>query len=148
MGVRNYVKRTVKNNTNIKGWISWDHIRDNASILKGFFQDLQAPERTTPPVHSDFDETIQKFGWSEKDLRSRMRNHIIVAVFSFVCGVAALVWFGILLSRLMFLSGLVSLSLSCLMFAYAFREHFSYFQIKKRRFNCTIREWFYSLIGK
>ena len=148
MGVRNYVKRTVKNNTNVKGWVSWDHIKDNASIVKGFFQDLQTAERTQPAVQSDFNETIQRLGWSEKDLQSRMRNHLIIAVFSTLCGVAALAWFGFLLSRLMFLSSLVSLSLSCLMFAYAFREHFSYFQLKKRRFHCTLKEWFSSLIGK
>lgn len=148
MGVRNYVKRTVKNNTNVKGWAAWDSIRENASVVKVFFQDLQASERTQPVAQSDFNETMQRLGWSEKDLQARMRNHLVITVFSALCGVAALAWFGFLLSRLMFLSGLVSLSLSCLMFAYAFREHFSYFQLKKRRFHCTLKEWFSSLIGK
>lgn len=143
MGVGNFLKNTVKDNTNLKGWSSWVTVKDNAKTITGILKDVKA-EATEPLVKTTFEQTIKKFGLSESDLHARMNSYFRVSVVCALLGIAAFIWVFILFSKLMFLSGLMALALSALMFAYAFREHFYYFQMKKRRLDCTIAEWFAS----
>ncbi len=142
MGLRSYIKNTAKANTNVKGWISWDAVKGNAKIVNGFVEGLKAPTNAAPPVQLDFNDTMKKYGWTEADVQHRMKMSFFVAV---VCAVLSLVAFGWVFHMLIkgfFLSALASLALSALMLAYGFREHFLYFQLKQRRLNCTVKEWF------
>jgi intracellular multiplication protein IcmV len=142
MGFRNYVKKTVKTNTNVKGWTGWDAVKGNAEIVKNFAQGLKTPVASAPPVQLDFNETMKKYGWTEADVRSRMRMSLIVAIVCVVLSLFAFLWVFHMLLKGFFLSALASLALSALMLAYGFREHFLYFQLKQRRLNCTVKEWF------
>lgn len=142
MGFRNYVKKTVKDNTNVKGWTGWDVVKGNAKIVSGFVEGFKAPSSATPPVQMDFNEAMKKYGWTEADVARRMRMSLVVAAVCVVLSLAAFGWVFHLLIKGFFLSALVSLALSILMLAYGFREHFLYFQLKQRRMNCTMNEWF------
>lgn len=148
MGLRQYVKNTVKDNTNVKTWSSWETVKDNARTVYGFVQDLKPVDQTGLPVPTTFEAAIRQYGLSEADIRSRMRTHFFVAVFCLVLGFVAIGWMIFLLTKLMFLSALVAFSLGALMLAYAFREHFFYFQMKQRRLNCSVSEWFSSFFAK
>ena len=148
MGFRSYVKKTAKNNTNVRGWSSWDTIKENARTVCGFVEDLKPRAQNAIPVQTTFEQMVSQYGLSESDLRSRMKTHFFVSVFCLILGCFAIGWMIFLLTKLMFLPALVAFSLAALMFAYAFREHFFYFQIKQRRLNCTPSEWFSSLFSK
>jgi intracellular multiplication protein IcmV len=141
MGIRSFVKNTVKNNTNVKSWSSWNAIKDNAKTVKYFANDLKALDKPKPTVKITFDEAMKKYGLTENDLSKRMKSHLLVAAFCGALGAFAFIWALYLFAKLMFLSGLVGVSLSFLMLAYGFREHFNYFQIKQRRLDCTFNEW-------
>ena len=145
MGFRSYVKRTVKTNTNVKGWSGWDLIKDNAQVVKNFANDLKAPTLIVP---QSFEEAMKQYGLSESDIKKQIRTHFITACVCVVLSLAAFLWMFHLLFKGMFLSGLVSFALSALMAAYGFREHFAYFQLKQRRLNCTVSEWASSFFGK
>lgn len=149
MGVKSYIKNTFKNNANVKGWVAWDAIKDNAQTIGSFVEEFKvSPAGTQAPVKKTFEQAAAERGLTEKDLRARMRTHWQVAIVCILLGLLALGWGIMLLVKGMFLSSLVSLSLMVLMFAYAFREHFSYFQIKQRRLNCTFGEWISSFYLK
>lgn len=148
MGFRSYVKNTIKDNTNVKGWSSWNSIKNNAKVVYGFAEGLKPRVQDTLPVKVTFEQMVQQYGLSEKDIRSRMRTHLGVAVFCLLLGFIAIGWMFFLLTKFMFLSALVSFSLGALMFAYAFREHFFYFQLKQKRLNCTLTEWFSNFFSK
>lgn len=148
MGVRDYVKNTVKTNTNIKGWSSWDSVKGNAKVVGRFIDDLKAPNSKAPPVAITFEEAIKKYAMTEADVSKSMRTHLQTASVCLALSVASFVWMFYLFYIGMFLSGLVSLSLSALMAAYGFREHFHYFQMKRRKLNCTINEWASSFLSK
>jgi len=143
MGIGSYLKNTAKDNVNVKGWSSWITVKDNAKTITGILKDVKT-EAEKPVVKATFAETVKKFGLSESDLNARMKSYFRVAVLCAILGLAAFCWTIFLLSKLMFLSSLMALSLSALMFAYAFREHFYYFQIKQKRLDCTFSEWFSS----
>ena len=147
MGVRSFVKNTVKANTNVKGWSSWDAVKGNAKVVGRFIDDLKAPDAKVPPVAITFDEAMKKYGMTQADVSKSMRTHLQTAWVCLVFSIAAFVWMFYLFYIGMFLSGLVSLSLSTLMAAYGFREHFNYFQMKRRKLNCTINEWVSSFLS-
>lgn len=148
MGVGRYVKNTVKNNTNIRKWSAWDAIADNARVIASLAKGLKGPDLSAAPaVTQTFDEMAEQYGFTEDKLRVRMKLHFRVAFFCLLLALVALVWVVVLLFKLMFLSSIVALSVAMLMFSYAFREHFYYFQIKQRRLNCTMKEWFFSFFS-
>src|SRR3989338_448665 len=138
MGIRSYIKNTAKNNVNVKGWTSWGAIKESANVVNSLVKDMKAPDKGAPSVKQTFEAVMKQYGLSEKDISLRMKQSFMVAAACAILGLCAFGWIFVLLFKGMFLSSLVALSLSALMFAYAFREHFNYFQMKQRRLNCTL----------
>lgn len=150
MGIRSFTKNTFKNNTNVKGWSSWGQIKENAKIVGMLFKDIKTTTSEAPPSKkSTFAETVQRLGLTDDALRARMKSHFQVAVACTALGLIAFGWtFYLLIAKGMLLSSLVALSLSALMFSYAFREHFNYFQIKQKRLDCSFSEWLSGFFAK
>ncbi len=145
MGVRSYFKNTVKNNTNVKSWSSWDAVKENAQMVSGLVKAMKpsvtGAEAVTP---KSFQDQMKTAGLSEKDLQDRMKGHLRVTLVSLLLGLGGIGWTIYIFQKQMYLSGLMSLSVTLVMFAYAFREHFFYFEMKQRRLNCTVKEWFFN----
>lgn len=141
MGIRSFVKNTVKDNTNLKGWTGWDAIKQNAQLVGSFVKEIKPQDKEDVIVPETFEQAVQRFGLTEAELRSKMRMHWIVSLVCFFLGLGALCWGFHLLWDGMYLSCLVGFALGALMFAYAFYESFSHFRIKKRRLDCTFSEW-------
>lgn len=148
MNIRDYVKNTFKANTNVKGWSGWSQLKDNAQIVKNFAQDLKAPNGTTAVQAQTFESAMKSYGLTENDIKRLTRNHFLTAVICVAFSLAAFLWMFHLIYKGLFLSSLVSLSLSALMAAYGFREHFFYFQLKQRKLNCTVKEWASSFVKR
>ncbi len=149
MGIKNFVKNTVKDNVNVKGWASWGAIKDNAKSIGTFMDAFKADNQATAATKETFDEAVKRYGLSEKDIAARMKSYFMVAVICAILGAAAFLWmFYLFFLEGMFLSGLVALALSVLMFSYAFREHFRYYQMKQRRLDCTFQEWLSHLLDQ
>ncbi|OGT32986.1 MAG: hypothetical protein A3C44_06540 [Gammaproteobacteria bacterium RIFCSPHIGHO2_02_FULL_39_13] len=140
MGILNYFKHTIKDNTNVKGWTSWDSVKTGGKTVKDIISDMKPAEQDSAKKMT-FDEAIKKYELTEQDLARQMRTHLLVSMMCFLLGIGAMGWTFYLLFQVMILSGFMSLSLSFLMLAYAFREHFYYFEIKQRRLDCTTKEW-------
>ena len=142
MGVRNFVKRTAKDNTNVKGWTAWDAIYHNAKIIGGFAKSLKStPEMDAPPVSETFEQAVARFNLTEAQLKSKMRTHWSLAILCFIFGCGGFLWSVYLLWDGLFLSTLVSFSLTALMLSYGYYEHISYYRIKKRKLDFTFSEW-------
>ncbi|MCX7126284.1 MAG: hypothetical protein NTU49_11300 [Gammaproteobacteria bacterium] len=139
MGIGSYIKNTAKGNTNVKGWSSWDAIKDNASIVKEFIAVPPAPDSETA-VRSTFQEMVEKLGLSEKDIQASMKSHHRVSIVFLLLSLGAIGWMGVLLSKNFYVASIVSLSLAFLMGAYAFAEYFYYFKMKQRRLDCTVSD--------
>ncbi len=146
MAAKEYVKKVIKNNTNASDWASWQVVKNNGRSVTNL---LKSMGKTDQPdyVAESFEEAVKHYGLSESDLENRMKSHFSTAI---ICALLGLVAFGwamyLLIAKLMYLSTIVALGLSLLMFSYAFREHFFYFKIKRKNLNCTVSEWLRSLI--
>ena len=147
MGIGSFFKNTVKNNTNIKGWASWNTIKENGNTIGGFVKDIKGEENNGPAIKQTFEEAVKKYGLTEKDIAALMKKNLLIATFCAILAVGALGWAVYLFTKTMYLSGIVGIALSALMFSYAFREHFNYFQMKQRRLDCTFQEWLSSLFS-
>ena len=145
MGMRSFIKRTAKDNTNVKAWASWGLIKENAKTIGTFMDSLNPEDQAKEPAKETFEEAMKKYNLSENDVILRAKKHFRVALLCVIFGVAAFLWMFVLFFKGMFLSGIVALAVSLLMCSYAFREHFYYFQMKQRRLNCTFKEWFSNL---
>lgn len=147
MKIFGYIKNTFKNNTNVKGWLSWDAVKENGRTIGELAKGLTDQKSSGDGyVATDFEAAVKHYGLSEADLKQKMSVHLKAALFSAALGLVALGFTVFWLVHLVFLTALASFALGFLMFAYAFREHFSYFIIKQRRLNCTVKEWLVSLI--
>lgn len=146
MGIRSYFKNTAKNNLNVKGWASWDSIKKGGQVVGELVKDFKVP--TNGIVKRNFADAVREYGLSEHDIELRMRSSLRVSIFCAVLGLAAFCWMILLLIKAMFLSSIVALALAVLMFAYGFREHFHYFEMKQKRLDCTVKEWFLSLFSR
>lgn len=135
-----FIKNTVKDNTNMKGWVGWNAIKNNTSTIAEFIKDKNMVGATSSKKMT-FDEAMQHYGLSDKDIQDRMKSRLRSAILCFSLGLIAFGWMFFLLFKGLFLSCLVALALSGLMFSYAFREHFYYFKMKQKKLDCTFREW-------
>jgi len=145
VGLRNYLKNTVKANVNVKSWTNWSMIVSNFNFVRQLVKDIRPQDQevinSAKKTAQSFDAIVKELGLSEKNLRSRMIWHFIN---SFACAglcVFALGWTVKLFLNLMILSGVVGLSLSFLMGVYAVTENLFGFRIKTKNMGLTIREW-------
>ena len=148
MGIGNFFRRIVKNNTNVRGWMDWQSIRQNAKVVTSLVTDTADAEKSKKQTAKSFEDAVRQYGLTENDIQVRMTGYRRIALFCALLGTIGFGWAIYLLFKGLFLSSLVSLSLGFLMFTYGFREHFHYFQMKKRRLDCTFKEWLHSLFSR
>ncbi|PIZ05114.1 MAG: hypothetical protein COY58_00700 [Gammaproteobacteria bacterium CG_4_10_14_0_8_um_filter_38_16] len=144
MGFRSYVKNTVKDNTNVKGWVDWSAVKENGRTIGSFIKSIKTPDLNVPVQKTTFEAAVKKYNLSDAQLQQQMRSHFRVACVCLLLGLGALGWAVKILLQGMITSSFVSVALSILMLAYAFREHFLYFQIKQRRLGCSVHDWFFT----
>jgi hypothetical protein len=148
MIIFDFFKRTFKANTNVKGWIALDEIRQNAKGVKHLFQGISnsSTDQEAPIV---FENVALEQGWTQADIEKRKRTHLMTAIVAGFLGLVAFVYmFYFLFYNFMFLTFLICLLLSMLMFLYAVRESYFYYLFKHRRFDLTVKDWYHSLTSK
>src|SRR3990167_9815327 len=92
MGIGSFFKNTVKNNTNIKGWASWNTIKENGNTIGGFVKDIKGEENNGPAIKQTFEEAVKKYGLTEKDIAALMKKNLLIATFCAILAVGALGW--------------------------------------------------------
>ena len=94
-----------------------------------------------------FKHAVDTFKITEEDLeikqKALMRLSILMLLMAFIIGIYA----GYLLYHGAIRAGIVSLVVMGIAVVLAFRYHFWYFQIKKRKLGCTFTEWLKALRG-
>ena len=140
MGFKKIVKKGVFSGISPTRWLGMEQIKGNIQAIGAMANGLfKVKERIVRK--ETFEQCMQRYGLGEADLKKRMRATLRLVwcclgfsllmlaytIYLFVCHLA--------------LSGFVTLILTILLWAYAFREHFNYFQMKRRRLGCTFKDW-------
>lgn len=124
---------------NVREWIDWNRIKSGGEyISKGAKQVFIAT-----PVHpvESFSEAQRRLKLTEDSITARgralLRTSLLMAclaILLFCYAIYHFIWGTIH-------SGVLSLSLSVVSIAFAFRYHFWYFQITQRKLGCNLRDW-------
>ncbi len=90
-----------------------------------------------------FEEAVERLGMTEKDISDRKRNMLQTALV--FAGISLLIfcYTVYLLLNGHVGAGFLGLCVMLMALMMGFRYHFWYFQMKKRKLGCTIKEWFH-----
>lgn len=140
------IKWAVKPAVDVPSWFGARQIRGLSTRFinesKGLFQ-IQPK-----PAHPEtFDEAVARLQLTEEDLANRSKNYLQLAIFCGFLGLLVLGYSVYLFWLLDVAPAILSFLLALLVFVYAFRFHFWFFQIKHRKLGCTLREWWQSKAG-
>lgn len=134
------IGRVFRRIINIRAWFDWDRMKAFTLFLVTGFKRLFVPQKTV--TVESFDKAVSKLKLSDADLlikqNALLRLSIIMAVAAFMI----LIYTGYHLFYGSFKAALISLVVTMIALALAFRYHFWYFQIKERKLGCTIKEWY------
>lgn len=141
MGVKNTVKRHVKEGFNVRQWLGLDNLKKDAKKLKNMMADVLIPPKSDSIRVETFEESLERLNLTEADVQKRIRTcvwtiaFLVTIIFVLMC-YAFYLWHQHL-HRGVFLCAILMLLLG----SFTFREHFYYFQMKKRRLGCSVLEW-------
>ncbi len=141
MGIKRVVKKGLFSGLNPVRWIGYEQIASNGRTIKNMVDGLTKPNQTTSFQPATFEDCMRHYGLSEADLQKRMKNALLIAR---VCAVASLLMLAYtiyLFIHTLPLAAIICVVLTFLLWAYAFRAHFNYFQMKQRRLGCTLKQW-------
>ena len=145
MGVTSRVKEGVKKRVNIRYYSDYDGHVSNIERLRDAVIGLLFPMEA---AHEEtFEQAVERFNLSEDMIRTRTRQFLWTSIIFFLFGLMSFVYTGYLIYSKEVLTSFIGLGVTGLIFAYSFRYHFWFFQMKNRKLGCTFQEWWDSDVG-
>lgn len=141
-----FVGKMFKPFVNFPAWMGLKQIyattRELKNLVKTVFK-LGKPEAEEKnPSNETFEQAMTRFNLNDEQLLQRQKQFIKQAILYFTLGLALLIYaIHLLITTHFYLASIVTLILSVLMFTYAYRQHFWYFQIKSRKLGRTFKDW-------
>ena len=130
---------TFKPFVNVHQWIG---LRNLATMSRGV---ATAVTNVFVPAKSErtesFQEAIERLNLTPQDVQEKQHAFFRIAMVMGAFGVLCLFYMLYLLWSGHLAAGLIDLIVSLIIFAYAFRFHFWYFQLKNKKLGCTFKEW-------
>lgn len=149
MGVLRRAGKIVKPFVNVPHWMGLSQIISQGKWIGRLAKDLTSTSKQTSITSETFDEAVNRYHLSEEELQRRQQNFLLLSIIYLIFAITVLIYVIYLVFYGTFLGCLMGLSVFVLALAFAFREHFHYFQMKERRLGCTLKDWVaYILRGK
>lgn len=131
---------TFKPFVNVTGWLGFNTIRAN---FRGIKRDISVLTAVPPVGEAEtFEDAQRRLRLSEGALKRKARDFGRLAAIFALLGVIILFYAMYLGWQGDIFAFALTLAVSALAFANAFRYHFWLFQIKSRKLGCTWREWY------
>lgn len=142
------IGKTVKPLINFPAWMGWNQIAQGGKTIKDAAKSLMENTKADPGRRKEtFEQAVARLRLSPDDLKQRMKQFRMMAIFYAVISLALFVYAIYLFINLSVMGGILSTVLTALAAALAFRQHFWYFQMKQRKLGCTVKEWFHGTFG-
>ncbi|AAO91145.2 type IVB secretion system protein IcmV [Coxiella burnetii] len=142
MGFKNTVKKGFFSGLNPMRWVGYEHIASNAKTIRNIVDNIIEKPTAASSQKETFEECLRRFNLTEEDIKKRMKNALRIVIFCLALSFGMAGYTVYLFVHGLPLSAFVCVILTFVLWAYAFREHFNYFQMKQRRLGCTFKEWF------
>jgi intracellular multiplication protein IcmV len=140
MAIKDIFKVSRKTFFNPSGWLGYNEVKGSIQtswdLMKGMFI---IPE---PTYKETFEEALIRQGVTDEEAQRRGNDFLTYAIVFLALSVTTFCFsFYILIIERTFAGCLLGMAVTALFAAQAFRFHFWYFQIKKRKLGCTFEEW-------
>jgi intracellular multiplication protein IcmV len=144
MAAKDTAKQVLKVNRktffNPRGWLGYDQLKAQTLFLFAYLKQLFIPAK--PDRIETFEEAVARLNLSEADIKEMRETYFYYSVlFLAIAVVAFLSSFYFIIVHGSFSGWLLTMAVSALLGAQAFRYNFWYFQIKNRKLGCTYKEW-------
>ena len=139
------IKKFGKTFLDIPAWMGWPRLKSSGQAIGTTAKRLFIPQKAD--IKEEFHEAVARLQLSENDLQEKQRTFLKLCIIFVFMGFALLSYAIYLAWQAYVNSAFVTLSLTLLLFAIAFRYHFWYFQVKQRRLGCTLKDWYYANIA-
>jgi len=139
MGITSGIKWYFKPFFNVRGWVDAERLGKQTRDLRDTLKSIAIPDQAH--YSETYEEAVQRLDLSEQEIQTRMGGYKLTAVIIFML-MFAIIAYGIeLLMHGSYRGGIVALAVSMVAFGQGFKFHFWYYQLKKRKFGCTFKEW-------
>lgn len=138
-GVRTGMKWAFKPFVNVHEWIALGTLLQTFRGLFSSINDTMKP--AAPGTAETFDEALARLGIPPTRVQALQRYFFKMAFLMAFLGLLAVLYVLYLLFAGFFGVSIFAFLIALIMFAYAYRYHFWYFQLKSRKLGCTFREW-------
>jgi intracellular multiplication protein IcmV len=139
------ISKVTKPFVNFPAWMGLKQISSSGKNIKETATALLRQTKSTR--QETFEEAVKRLGLNEQILKQRQQMFFRMAVAYSVMALALFSYAVYLLITDHFAAGFMSLVLTVVLLTLAFRQHFWYFEIKQRRLGCTVKEWFFHILG-
>ncbi|MDR1057014.1 MAG: type IVB secretion system protein IcmV [Coxiellaceae bacterium] len=140
--VRNFFKSFV----DVKRWSSYDEVSTNAKTVWGLFRRLT--KRTQEIRQETYEEAVACLGLTPEQIILRKKNFLYAALIYWTFALGFLIYFIYLLIHLNLLASFLTFILVIVMSLTAYREHFWYMQMQKKKLGCRFHDWITFILKK
>lgn len=135
------IGRVLSRILNVRVWFDWERMKSFTLYLGNGIKRLFIPDNTAVSAQS-FAKAQKEYNLTDADLVIQQNALFRLAVIMLIAALLILIYTGYLLFFGTLKAVLVSLAVMTIALVLAFRYHFWYFQIRKRKLGCTIKEWY------
>lgn len=133
------LKWAFKPFVNVHEWIG---IRYLKVMSKGLMNAIRTTFTVAQATHEEtFEQAVKRLKLSPAALEQRKQTFLRLALLMGALGIFCLGYMLYLLWSGALGAGCIALVVAMIVFAYAYRFHFWYFQIKSKKLGCTFKEW-------
>lgn len=138
--------QVLKSIFNIRAWLDLDGIKEVFNTIVDTIKRLFIPE--IPKQTESLAHVKERLGLTEEGIKERMRVFYRLTMYTLVLAVLVGIYSIHLILIGSYHATCLSLAIMCIVFAFSFRYHFWYFQLKKGKLGCTFKEWLHEgLLG-
>lgn len=130
---------------NVFGWLGLSSLTRGARDIKDMGTEFLSVQKET---HKEtFEQAVERLGISETKLLQEERIFIKLSIIFLCLGLMILLYSVYLAWAGWFISFVIAVIVSGIAFAYAFRFHFWWFQVRHHKLGCTFKEWYESEVS-
>lgn len=134
------IVKMISSILNVRSWFDWVRLKSFTLYLANGFKRLFVPQQAIKA--ESFKEAANKLDISDENLLAKQKALFRLSMIMVGAAGLILVYMGYQLFYGSFKAAMVSLVVTLIALALAFRYHFWYFQIKHRKLGCTFNEWY------
>ncbi len=140
-----FFRGTFKRHFNFSQWIGLKFIFSSFRVIPNIINGIANPPKAE--YSESFEQAVVRLGLKKEDLNRRLKEYFWTSVLYLVLGLACFFYAASFIPAGLFNGFLMATIVGFIFIAHAFRSHFWYAQISKKRLGMTISEWVCFLFG-